>query len=111
MLTGVAVGRRAVTVGFVVAVAHDGDTGLEMALRGDYDALIVDWMLPGRDGPTICGAVRAAHLDTPILMLTARGEVEDRVLGLDKCGLGRRGAADCVGHGQRHCAQTLAACI
>ena len=64
-------------------VAHDGEMGLELALRGDYDALIVDWMLPKRDGPSICHAVRAARLTLPILMLTARGELEDRVSGLD----------------------------
>jgi two-component system OmpR family response regulator len=63
--------------------AHDGDTGLELALRGIYDVAIVDWMLPGRDGPAICRAVRAAHLQTTLLLLTARGQVEDRVTGLD----------------------------
>jgi DNA-binding response OmpR family regulator len=66
-----------------VDVAHDGDTGLELALRGSYDVAIVDWMLPGRDGPAICRAVRAARLPTAMLLLTARGQVEDRVAGLD----------------------------
>lgn len=66
-----------------VDVAHDGDTGLEMALTGTYDVAVVDWMLPGRDGPAVCRAVRAARLPTAILMLTARGQVEDRVIGLD----------------------------
>ncbi len=64
-------------------VAHDGDTGLEMALSNTYDVAIVDWMLPLRDGRTICLAVRRARLRLPILMLTARDQVEDRVLGLD----------------------------
>ena len=59
---------------FAVDVAHDGDTGLELALRDIYDVAIVDWMLPGRDGPAICRAVRAARLPTAILMLTARGQ-------------------------------------
>lgn len=68
---------------FAVDVAHDGDTGLELALRGVYDVAIVDWMLPGRDGPAVCRAIRAARLTTAILMLTARGQVEDRVAGLD----------------------------
>jgi DNA-binding response OmpR family regulator len=63
--------------------AHDGDSGLELALRGCYDVAIVDWMLPGCDGPALCRAVRAARLPTAILMLTARGQVEDRVAGLD----------------------------
>jgi two-component system OmpR family response regulator len=67
----------------VVDVAHDGDTGLELALRGIYDVAIIDWMLPGRDGPAICRAMRAARLATAILMLTARGQIEDRVAGLD----------------------------
>lgn len=67
----------------VVDVAHDGDTGLELALRGIYDVAIIDWMLPGRDGLAICRAMRAARLVTAILMLTARGQVEDRVAGLD----------------------------
>jgi two-component system OmpR family response regulator len=69
--------------GFVADVAHDGATGLELALRGVYDVAIVDWMLPLRDGPAICRGVRAAQLPTTLLMLTALGEVEDRVAGLD----------------------------
>ncbi len=68
---------------FSVDVADDGETGLELALRGTYDVAIVDWMLPGRDGPAICRALRAARLPTAVLMLTARGQVEDRVAGLD----------------------------
>lgn len=64
-------------------LAGDGDTGLELALRGVYDVAIVDWMLPGRDGPAICRAVRAARLPTALLMLTARDQIEDRVRGLD----------------------------
>jgi two-component system OmpR family response regulator len=64
-------------------IAHDGDTGLELALRGIHDVVIIDWMLPGRDGPSICRAIRAAHLSIAILMLTARTQIEDRVAGLD----------------------------
>ena len=66
--------------GYAVDTAHDGGVGLELALRGVYDVAVVDWMLPVRDGPSICRAVRAA---TALLLLTARGEVEDRVAGLD----------------------------
>lgn len=66
-----------------VDLAHDGGAGLEMALTGAYDVAIVDWMLPGRDGPAVCRAVRRAGLPTALLMLTARGQVEDRVAGLD----------------------------
>ena len=67
---------------FSVDVAHDGDTGVELALRGTYDVAILDWMLPGRDGPAICQAIRSARLPMGILMLTARTQVEDRVAGL-----------------------------
>jgi DNA-binding response OmpR family regulator len=68
---------------FSVDEAHDGDTGLELALRGVYDVAVIDWMPPGRDGPAICRAIRAARLPTAILLLTARGQIEDRVTGLD----------------------------
>ena len=66
-----------------VDVAHDGASGLELGLRGIYDVAIVDWMLPERDGPSVCRALRAAGVATALLMLTARGQVEDRVEGLD----------------------------
>jgi len=69
--------------GHSVDTAADGDTGLELALRGTYDVAVIDWMLPGRDGPAICRAVRAAHLPTALLLLTARTQLEDRVAGLD----------------------------
>jgi two-component system OmpR family response regulator len=69
--------------GYNVDAANDGDTGLEFALRGPYDAAIIDWMLPGRDGPSIIRAMRAARLSTGIILLTALGQVEDRVAGLD----------------------------
>jgi two-component system, OmpR family, response regulator len=64
-------------------IYNDGDTGLEAALRGAYEVAIIDWMLPGRDGPSICRAIRAARLEMGLLLLTARGQVEDRVAGLD----------------------------
>ncbi len=68
---------------YTVDAANDGDTGLELALRGTYDVAVIDWMLPGRDGPSICRAIRKARLSTAVLMLTARGQIEDRVAGLD----------------------------
>lgn len=68
--------------GFSVDAAFDGDTGLEIALRGAHDVAMVDWMLPGRDGPAVVRAMRSAHLPTAVLMLTARTQVEDRVAGL-----------------------------
>jgi len=67
---------------FSVDTAFDGDEGVEIALRGAHDVAIVDWMLPGRDGPAICQAIRAAHIPTAVLMLTSRTQVEDRVAGL-----------------------------
>jgi DNA-binding response OmpR family regulator len=66
----------------VVDIANDGDTGLDLALRGTYDLLILDLMLPGRSGLDICKQVRARKLQPAILMLTARGAIEDRVAGL-----------------------------
>jgi two-component system, OmpR family, response regulator len=68
---------------YQVDVAHDGETGLELALRGVYEVAVIDWMLPGRDGPSVCRAVRAARLPTALLLLTARGQVEDKVAGFD----------------------------
>jgi two-component system, OmpR family, response regulator len=68
---------------FTVETITDGDMGLDMLLNGIYDIAIIDWMLPGRDGPSICRAVRAARQPVALLMLTARGQVEDRVSGLE----------------------------
>jgi DNA-binding response OmpR family regulator len=68
--------------GFQVDLAHTGDEGVEIALRGAHDAALVDWMLPGRDGPAVCQAIRSARLPMGLLMLTARSQVEDRVAGL-----------------------------
>jgi len=68
---------------YALDVEHDGELGLEIALRGTHDLLIVDWMLPGRDGPSICRKLSASKISIPILMLTARGQVEDRVTGLE----------------------------
>jgi DNA-binding response OmpR family regulator len=68
---------------FTVDVAWDGETGLEMAREGPYALLILDLMLPGRDGLSVCEALRLRRNPLPILMLTARGGVEDRVQGLN----------------------------
>jgi two-component system OmpR family response regulator len=76
------VGKVLEEEGFRVDVAYDGEIGLEIALRGAHDVAVVDWMLPSRDGPSICRSIRAARLPTAILMLTARTQVEDRVTGL-----------------------------
>ena len=69
--------------GFQVLVAHDGDAGLELALSGQAELIILDLMLPKLDGMEICRRVRARHIQTPIIMLTARGQVADRVAGLE----------------------------
>jgi DNA-binding response OmpR family regulator len=66
-----------------VDLAHDGHTGLALALSDTYDTVILDVMLPGLDGLEICRQMRAEHIMTPVLMLTARGAVEDRVMGLN----------------------------
>jgi two-component system, OmpR family, response regulator len=68
--------------GFQVDAAYSGDEGVEIALRGAHDVAVVDWMLPGRDGPAVCQAIRTARLPMGLLMLTARSQVEDRVAGL-----------------------------
>ncbi|MCU1727918.1 heavy metal response regulator transcription factor [Pseudomonas sp. 7P_10.2_Bac1] len=69
--------------GFVTELATDGITGQHLALTGDYSLLILDVMLPGRDGWQILKAVRSAGMDIPVLFLTARDAVEDRVHGLE----------------------------
>src|SRR5919112_2169827 len=69
--------------GHVAETANEGRTGLSRALEDSFDLLIVDWMLPERSGVQIVRALRAADVHIPVLMLTARGQVEDRVEGLD----------------------------
>jgi len=69
--------------GWVVDVAHSGETGDEMASVNSYDAIVLDWLLPDRDGIAVCRSLRARGLHVPILLLTARDAVEDRVLGLN----------------------------
>ena len=66
-----------------VDLAYDGQTGLDLALSDTYDVVILDVMLPGLDGLEVCRQMRAEHIMTPVLMLTARGAVEDRVVGLN----------------------------
>ena len=68
---------------FTVEVARDGTSGLQRALEGEYALIILDLMLPGQDGWSICTALRSRHRPVPILMLTARDAVEDRVRGLE----------------------------
>ena len=69
--------------GFDVEAVYDGETGREYALLGIYDLLILDVMMPGLDGYQVARQVRTARCSTPILMLTAKSGVEDRIEGLN----------------------------
>lgn len=69
--------------GYAVDVAYDGDDALDWAAAAEYDVIVLDVLLPGRDGFSVCSELRARGLKTPILMLTARDAVDDRVTGLD----------------------------
>ena len=69
--------------GFTVEVAYDGESGMDLALLGIYDLLILDVMMPKLDGYELTRRVRAQRCATPILMLTARSGVEDRIAGLN----------------------------
>src|SRR5262245_29150138 len=66
-----------------VDVAHDGDAGLARALDEDYDLVILDVMLPRRDGLSVLRELRARRRAVPVLLLTARASVADKVAGLD----------------------------
>src|SRR5437016_4427164 len=69
--------------GFLVDVAKDGQSGLNMAQEQTYHLILLDVMLPKRDGWSVCEELRARRNRVPILMLTARDTVQDRVRGLD----------------------------
>lgn len=69
--------------GFEVDAVYDGDTGEMYVRQGIYDLLILDVMLPGKNGYDLARQVRKDHLGVPILMLTAKSELEDRITGLD----------------------------
>jgi DNA-binding response OmpR family regulator len=71
--------------GYIVDVALDGEQGQALALTGEYDVILLDVMLPGRDGVDVCREIRRRQIDVAILMLTARDTLEDKVRGLD-CG-------------------------
>jgi two-component system, OmpR family, response regulator len=68
--------------GHTAHVAHDGDSGFAMADSGDYDVMVVDRMMPRRDGLSVIAGLRARGNTTPVLILSALGEVDDRVTGL-----------------------------
>lgn len=68
--------------GLLADSCTDGDDAVEQLRQGAYDLVLLDWMLPGRDGLAVCRDLRRSGSNAPILMLTARGELSDRVLGL-----------------------------
>jgi DNA-binding response OmpR family regulator len=70
-------------VGFSAAAAHTGEEGFFLLNAESFDLVVLDWMLPGRDGIEILKTFRARGSKTPVLLLTARDAVEDRVLGLE----------------------------
>lgn len=72
--------------GHVVEAVNDGDAAFAMALEGDFDVLILDVMMPGKNGFEVISSLRARHVPTPALMLTARGEVEELVCSREQLG-------------------------
>ena len=75
--------RILIQEGYQVDVANDGALGMELALQNQYDLMILDWMLPYHSGLEICRQMRSQSLVTPVLFLTAKDTVDDRVDGLD----------------------------
>lgn len=73
---------RLISEGYDVAVAMDGDTAVETATRKTFDCILLDVALPRKNGFDVCREIRQRGVQTPVLMLTARGQVIDRVLGL-----------------------------
>jgi len=78
-----AVGRGLRNEGYAVDLAGDGEAALVQAAVWDYDAIVLDVMLPARDGLEVCRTLRERGCWAPVLMLTARGQVSDRIAGLD----------------------------
>jgi len=72
--------------GFEVEVCHDGDSGLAQGLTGRYDAAVIDIMLPGLDGLQVIEQLREQRVSTPVLILSARQSVDDRIRGLQRGG-------------------------
>jgi DNA-binding response OmpR family regulator len=68
---------------YAVDQAHDGEDGEQKAIMGEYDLIILDIMLPKKDGITVCRDLRAENINIPIIMLTARSDLDDRIEGLD----------------------------
>ncbi len=76
-------GRGLQEEGFVVDIAHSAEEGDEQSCAVDYDLILLDWLLPGKEGISLCAELRRRGVQAPILMLTARDGVGDRVAGLD----------------------------
>lgn len=70
--------------GYAVDVAYDGETGWEYASTNDYDVILLDWMLPKMSGLELCARLRKANSVVPIILLTVRDTVEDKIKGLDQ---------------------------
>ena len=68
---------------YAVDVAYDGKDGFDLATTEDYDAIVLDILLPGVNGVELCRNLREKQIHTPILMLTAKGQIEDKVKGLN----------------------------
>lgn len=77
------VGRGLKSEGYAVTCVENGIEGEALAMTGRFDLLILDWMLPGRSGLEILGSFRKADRTTPVILLTAKSDVADRVKGLD----------------------------
>ena len=69
--------------GYAVDTVHDGETGERMARSGSHDLAILDIMLPKKDGISLCKSLRDDNVNLPIILITAKGEIEDKILGLD----------------------------
>ncbi|MEQ9620879.1 two-component system response regulator RppA [Coleofasciculus chthonoplastes] len=69
--------------GYEVDVADEGQSGHQLAMQSDYDLLILDWMLPHQSGLELCQHLRSQGKTTPVLFLTAKDTLDDRVMGLD----------------------------
>ena len=76
-------GEMLKSVHFESDICYDGESGLDNGVSGVYDLIVLDIMLPKRDGFSIAKELRKERIDTPVLMLTARTEIDDRVKGLD----------------------------
>ena len=68
---------------YAVDIAYDGQSGLDLAVGESFDLIILDVMLPGIDGMEICRRIRREGIKTPVLMLTAKGRISDKITGLD----------------------------